>query len=140
LSYIISQNNLYITNFKKGHWEFLEQCKHLIEFVKENGYSLNSIIEIEPKSSGKDVVNTLKKQTSLNIKEAKNPTKDKEARANDISPFIESGRVYLVRGGWNDDFIQQCATFPNAKHDEEVDCLIMACHRAFKRKGTIRVG
>lgn len=134
----VSNNNLYITNFRKGHWEFLDQCKHIEEFTKENGYSVNSIIEAEPKASGKDVVNTLKKQTNLNIKEAKNPTKDKEARANDISPYVESGRVYLVRGGWNDDFIEQCATFPNAKHDEEVDCLIMACQRVFRKSKVIR--
>lgn len=139
LSYIISGNNLYITNFKKGHWEFLDQCKQLMEFVKENNYSRNSIIEVEPKASGKDVVNTLKKQTDLNIKEAINPTRDKEARANDIAPYVEAERVYLVRGGWNDDFIIQLATFPNAKHDEEVDCLVMACHRAFKKKKVIRM-
>lgn len=134
----VSNNNLYITNFKKGHWEFLDQCKQLVEFVKENNYNVQSVIEVEGKSSGKDVVNTLKKQTDLNIKEAKNPTKDKEARANDISPYVESGRVYLVRSGWNDDFIEQCATFPNAKHDEEVDCLIMACQRVFRKSKVIR--
>lgn len=140
LAYKVSGNDLYITMFKKGHWEFLDQCKNIIEFAKDNGYSVRSLFEVEPKSSGKDVVSTLKKQTSLNIKEAKNPTKDKTARVNDIVSFIEAGRVYLVRGGWNDDFIEQCAMFPNAKHDEEVDCLVMACNRAFKKKGVIRVG
>ncbi len=138
MAYKIANRNLYITHFTKGWWEFLDQCKNIVDYAKEQGYKPTSIIEIEAKASGKDVVNTLKVQTALNIKEAKNPTKDKEARANDISPFIECGRVYLVRGGWNDDFISQVATFPNAKNDEEVDCLVMACQRAFKKTGAIR--
>lgn len=138
LSYIISGSDCYITKFEKGHWEFMDQCKNLIRFVNDNGYTFLSIIEAEPKATGKSVVQTLRKQTELNIKEGKNPNKDKVARANDILPYVEAGRVFLVRGGWNDDFINQCATFPNAKHDEEVDCLIMACQRAFKRSKTIR--
>lgn len=89
-------------------------------------------------NSGKSLAQTLRKQTDLNIKEAQNPTKDKEARANDVAPFVEAGRVYLIRGGWNDDFINQVCTFPNAKHDEEVDCLVMACHRAFRKPKLIR--
>lgn len=138
MSYVIAHNSIYITKFKKGHWEFGDQCKNLVDFTKDNGYTMQSIVEAEPKATGKSVVQTLKAQTSLNIKEGKNPTKDKEARANDIAPYIESGRVYLVRDGWNDDFIEQCCTFPNAKNDEEVDCLIMACQRAFKKSKSIR--
>jgi len=135
MSYISSSGNLYITNFQKGHYDFPTQLKKLPEFVHANGYGAASLIYVEPKASGKDLVSTLKKQTTLSIKEDINPTKDKEARVNDVAPFAEAGRVYLVRGGWNTDFIEHLATFPNAKHDEEVDCFVMAARRTFLKKG-----
>ena len=37
------------------------------------------------------------------------------------SPYIEGGRVKLIKGSWNDHFLNQVGTFPNAKHDEHVD-------------------
>ena len=42
-------------------------------------------------------------------------------RARSASPFIESGRVKLIRGAWNENYLNQVAMFPNAKHDEHVD-------------------
>lgn len=128
-----SGGNLYVHNVLVKHMEFPDQVKVIPEFAKENGYSAVSIIRAEPKASGKDVVNTLKKSTKLNIKESKNPTKDKVARANDAAPSVEAGRVYLVKGGWNTAFIEECTTFPNARHDDQVDCLVMACNEIFKR-------
>jgi predicted phage terminase large subunit-like protein len=139
MAYSVSGPNLYIRNFGKGHFEFPNLIKFIPEFAKQNGYSGISMIYVEPKASGKDVVSTLRSGTHLNIKASENPTKDKEARVNDIVSYIEAGRVYLVRGGWNDEFIQQCAIFPNGKHDEEIDCLVMACQKAFKSKGLIHI-
>lgn len=135
LAYLISGNDLYLLNFHKGYYDFPMQLKKLPEFVKQNNYSPSSIIYVEPKASGKSIVQMIKKQSDLNIREDINPTKDKEARVNDIISFLEAGRVYIVKGGWNDDFINQCATFPNAKHDEEIDCLVMAAKKAFLKKG-----
>jgi phage terminase large subunit-like protein len=37
------------------------------------------------------------------------------------SNYIEGGRVKLIEGKWNTNFLDQVGTFPNAKHDEHVD-------------------
>ena len=81
---------------------------------------------VEPKASGKSIVQTLKKETGLNVREDKPPSKDKVARVQDISASLESGRVSLVRGKWNEEFLNQLVRFPSAKHDDMVDCLVMA--------------
>ena len=44
----------------------------------------------------------------------------------DIVSIIEAKRVTLLEGKWNDNFLAQCAQFPNARHDDMVDCLQMA--------------
>ena len=47
----------------------------------------------------------------------------------DISASLESERVTLLKGDWNEKFIQQCVKFPSGKHDDMVDCLVMAVNR-----------
>ena len=51
----------------------------------------------------------------------------KEARAAAISPTVEAGNVFLPEGAaWVEDFIGECASFPNAAHDDQVDALSQA--------------
>lgn len=135
MTYSIVGANLYIFDVDVFRLEFLDSCKRLKENVVMNGYSNASIIKVENKATGKSLVQTIKSTTNLNIREFKCGTKDKEARVDDIISSIEAGRVYLIKGGWNDSFLDSCAVFPNGKHDEEVDLLVMACTEAFKKKG-----
>ena len=72
---------------------------------------------------------TLVRETGLNVKEDKSPTKDKVARVSDISASLESGRVSLLSGRWNEEFLDQLSKFPSAKHDDMVDCLVMAVNK-----------
>jgi predicted phage terminase large subunit-like protein len=120
--------------------EFPDLVKHIIKFVNKNGYNKQSKIFVEPKASGKSIVQTLVRETGLNIKEDKPPTKDKVARVQDISASIETGRVSLLRGHWNEEFLMQCQTFPAAKHDDMVDCLVMALNRHFNGKKIVFFG
>ena len=81
------------------------------------------------KSICKSIVQTLIRETGLNVKEDKPPTKDKVARVADISASLESGRVSLLNGDWNREFLDQLTKFPSAKHDDMVDCLVMAINK-----------
>ena len=125
IAYAKNGNEWIIRNAQTEHLEFPELCKALPNFAYQNGYGSRSMVEVEPKASGKSLVQTLRKQTRLNVKEGVPPSKDKTSRVKDTSPIMESGRVKLIRGKWNNDFLDQISMFPNAKHDEYVDCLTM---------------
>lgn len=116
-------NILYIRDARTELLEFPELIKELPLFVNRNGYTSISKIYVEPKASGKSVVQVLRKESRLNVIEAKAPSADKITRANSVSPFIESGRVVLIDGSWNEAFLHQVTTFPRAAHDEFVDLL-----------------
>jgi predicted phage terminase large subunit-like protein len=45
----------------------------------------------------------------------------KEVRAGPWSSALEGGQVRLVRGGWNQDFIEEHVGFPKATFDDQVD-------------------
>ncbi len=50
----------------------------------------------------------------------------KEVRAGPWASMCMAGSVRLVRGGWNDDFIEQHVAFPNGAHDDMVDAAASA--------------
>ncbi|MEJ8803143.1 phage terminase large subunit [Pontibacter sp. H249] len=126
---------LYIRDVQEAWLEFPELVKELPAFAMRNGYSNQSKLHIEPKASGKSTVQTLKRETSLNIVEAPAPDSDKDSRVNAISPFVEAGRVVLIDGSWNDNFLGQCAAFPLAAHDDMVDDLVQAINRVHQPAG-----
>ena len=98
LAYTYTENKWQIVDCVNVRKEFPELVKFIPEWVQKNGYTNKSRIYVEPKASGKSIVQTLVRETGLNVKEDKPPTKDKVARVSDISASLESGRVSLLNG------------------------------------------
>ena len=115
-------NNYYILSSIDKYLELPELIKFIPIHIVSSGVQI-SIIKVEPKASGKSIAQLIRSETSLNIAEIKtdfvNMSKIECARMS--SPYIEGGRVKLVKGSWNEPFLNQVGTFPNAKHDEHVD-------------------
>ena len=116
---------LYITCCEEQWLEFPELLKFIKKFVIENGYTAQSRIKVEPKASGKSVVQTLKADPFINISESESPTTSKLERLNSISAKVEAMKVCLVEGYWNDKFINQ-VTQNDPPHDDIRDTFIMA--------------
>ena len=140
MAYKFHENKWQIIEVQNVRLEFPDLIKHIGKFVHKNGYTSRSKIFVEPKASGKSIVQTLIRETGLNVKEDKPPTKDKVARVQDVSATIESGRVSLLKGAWNDEFLLQCQQFPAAKHDDMVDCLVMALNKHFRGASVVFFG
>jgi predicted phage terminase large subunit-like protein len=84
-------------------------------------------IYIEDKANGPAVISTL--QSKIQGLIPVNPEGGKVARANAVTGQIESGNVYLPspsRAKWIEDFIEECAGFPNSAHDDQVDAMSQA--------------
>lgn len=61
-----------------------------------------------------------------------NPEGGKVARAAAVSPLIEAGNIFLPRplhAPWVNDFVEECAAFPNGAHDDQVDAMTQALLR-----------
>jgi predicted phage terminase large subunit-like protein len=120
---------LYVRLATEMWLELPELKKELMTRLVAHGYTRMSKLHVEPKASGKSVVQELRAISQLNVVEAPTPTGSKLERVNGVSPFLEAGRVVLIDGGWNEAFISQCASFPNAAHDDMLDCLCQAIAR-----------
>jgi len=51
---------------------------------------------------------------------------DKVTRALPWIALAEEGRVSLVRGAWNTEFIDEAASFPSGTHDDQIDAVSIA--------------
>lgn len=49
------------------------------------------------------------------------PTGSKEVRAKPLSSQVEVGNVLLLRGPWNEAFLEELGMFPAGSHDDQVD-------------------
>lgn len=107
---------------------FPELMPFVSAFVRINDYShYGSMIKVEPKASGKSLVQSMQANyKDLNVGEIVSDLvngKDKVGRLSAVSPYIESGKIVLIEGAWNEYFLSQVCSFPNAAHDEFVDLL-----------------
>lgn len=124
IAYIKEGADYYVLDCDAKYLEFLESMEFVEAFAKRNGYSRQSTIRVEPKATGKSLVQVMKKQTALNIVEGKPPKGDKTSRVNQCAGIFEAGRVHLPEGmAWVGSFLDECAAFPNGAHDDMVDCL-----------------
>jgi len=115
-------NDYIILSSVDKYLELPELLKDIPNFISSLCVNV-SLILIEPKASGKSLSQMLKSSTGYPVSEIKsnfvNSSKIENARAS--SNFIEGGRVKLIKGLWNEQFLNQVGTFPNAKHDEHID-------------------
>lgn len=117
---------MYITHAEKVNMKFPDLLRWLPTYARSHGYGRGSSIRIEPKANGLSVIDQLKESTGLNVMATPSPRDSKETRLNAVSPNVEGGRVVLVGGAWNEEFIDEVCGFPSKPHDEYVDVLCYA--------------
>lgn len=113
---------IYIVGAKKVNLGFPELVRFLPRYLRDNGYSDESTLRIEPKANGISVIQTLE-NSGLNITRTPSPTDSKKSRLYAASPTIEGGRIVIVDDYFTEEFIDEVCGFPAKAHDEFVDCL-----------------
>jgi predicted phage terminase large subunit-like protein len=74
---------------------------------------------VEDKANGPAIIDALRNE--LNGIVAVSVQGSKEARVHAAAPDLEAGNYWLPRTEWAEEFVEECAAFPNAAHDDMVD-------------------
>ena len=127
------ENKIYLVKMINEHLNFTATL-HKIRLLKAH-YPRIGAIYVEDAANGQAIIQTLSHEILGII--AVPPDKSKEARVNAVSFVIEAGNVYLPEGDpMTYKFVEQCAKFPNDKHDDMVDSMSMALYKlAYSRRG-----
>ena len=133
-------NDYVILSSIDRYLELPELLKDIPNFINSLPIDI-SLILIEPKASGKSLKQMISSNTKYPVTEIKTPfvgnSKIENVRAS--SNYIEGGRVKLIKGNWNDSFLTQVGTFPNAKHDEHIDLTCYGVERHLMSGATIDI-
>ena len=117
---------IYILEVIEVWMEFPKLKKFLIEYANRFQHNQYSRMFIEEAASGLSIAQELRTISNMNIVGVKKPKDDKITRAHAITATLEGRKVSLVKGSYIDNFLNQLKAFPNGKHDDQVDTLIMA--------------
>jgi predicted phage terminase large subunit-like protein len=117
-------SNLILLGNEKGRFDYpalRTKAQELYDYHKPD------VCIIEKKASGQSLIQDLRR-AGLPVLDYI-PDRDKTARVYAATPLMEAGRVWLPKGyEWSDDLYGEAITFPNARHDDQVDAMTMAIH------------
>jgi predicted phage terminase large subunit-like protein len=94
-------------------------------WAKESGRPPPTIrMEQEPGSAGVAVIDHYRQQVLTPYDfDGVRSTGSKETRARPVATRCEAGDVWVCRGTWNTEFLDELTTFPMHGHDDQVDAL-----------------
>lgn len=120
----------YLLDQRRGHWDFPTTCAQLVSLAAQWPQASEKLVE--DKANGPAVISQLRGKVPGLIPIT--PVDSKLARAHAVTPFIESQNVEIPdpqHAPWVGDFVEECAGFPNATHDDQVDTCTQALNRLF---------
>ena len=117
-------SNLILLGNEKGRFDYptlRTKAQELYDYHKPD------VCIIEKKASGQSLIQDMRR-AGLPVLDY-TPDRDKTARVYAATPLMEAGRVWLPKGyEWSDSLFSEAITFPNGRHDDQVDAMTMAVH------------
>jgi predicted phage terminase large subunit-like protein len=99
----------------------LEVENALVNTAAQDGKTVTVSIPQDPGQAGKAQVQYLTGKLSGYKVKSCPETGSKEVRAEPFASQVEAGNVYVVRGHWNAEYLDELAAFPSGKKKDQVD-------------------
>lgn len=127
-------NNLYIDGGFRRRVEYPELRRYILGRIAAEP---DTEIGIELAGNGAAVYQDLLRDRQMLGRKIRGirPKGDKVSRALGWLAMAEAGNVYLIRGPWNHDFLDEAAAFPVGTHDDQIDAISLAVELLQKRGG-----
>lgn len=110
-----------IEDVVRGQWSTGERDRQMKATAEQDGKGVTIYWEEEGGSSGKDVSAALYNLFMGYTCHADRVTGDKATRAGPLASQCEAGNVKLMRGRWNEAYIDELTSFDRGAHDDQVD-------------------
>lgn len=137
--YTDGQERYYCDDVQRGRWSFNE-----VEQIAVNMRSEHRVpVVVEDVPWARPLIDRLKVVLGSGVIAWKVQGRSKQNRAESVAPLVEAGSVFLRRAPWNGQFIEEHASFPHGKHDDQVDTTSMALMylaRNGRPRSIVRVG
>ena len=125
----------YVEDVVRGQWspgKRNEIIRQVAESDRQRYGKVSILIEQEGGSGGKEAAQAIVDHLAGFHAKAVPVRGSKMLRAEPFAAMAEISKVRVVRGPWNDDFLDELTTFPYGTHDDQVD----ASSGAFNKKAS----
>jgi predicted phage terminase large subunit-like protein len=111
----------YVEDVRRDRWSPNDVEKNLKSTASQDGLDVRIRMPEDPGAAGKaDAATKVKLLAGYNVGVVR-PTGEKAVRAKPASAQAEAGNVKLIRAPWNEAFLDEVCSFPNAQFDDQVD-------------------
>lgn len=114
-------DEFFIENVVRGQWSAAKVEVMLKNTATQDGWKVKIRLPQDPGAAGKSDAATKVKLLKGFSTIVQTVTGDKATRAKPASAQAEAGNVKLLRGEWNEAFLDEVCSFPNGAHDDQVD-------------------
>lgn len=111
----------YVADVRRGQEGPAEVERTILATATHDGTDVILRLPQDPGAAGKAYAQTLTRLLAGYPVKTVAPTGDKATRATPAAAQAEAGNVRLLRGPWNEAFMDELCTFPAGAHDDQVD-------------------
>jgi predicted phage terminase large subunit-like protein len=121
LRMVMVNDTFYVEDVLRGRWSASDVETKLKNTASQDSERVTIRMPQDPGAAGKADSETKVKLLKGYTIVVKTVTGDKATRARPASAQAEAGNVKLLRGPWNDAFLNEVCAFPNGSFDDIVD-------------------
>jgi len=122
---LLKDKSYLIENLTRGQWSAFRREENLKAIAQTDGKAITIIIEQEPGSGGKESFEASAKNLAGWSVRKDPPTGDKAVRAEPFSAQVEARNVKMLRGDWNEAYVNELRAFraspPHGAFTDQVD-------------------
>lgn len=111
----------YVEVVDRGRWSASEVERMLRNIASQDGTEVTIRQPQDPGAAGKADSETKTRLLAGYSVVTKTVSGDKATRARPAAAQAEAGNVKLLRGEWNEAFLDEVCSFPNAQFDDQID-------------------
>jgi len=116
-----SEGRIFVADVRRGQWATDERDRWLRTTAELDTRNCRIRLAEDPGQAGKSQTVVLSRLLNGFVFVAIRVTGDKITRADPFSSQVNAGNVFLVRGDWNNAYVDELRQFSKGKHDDQVD-------------------
>ncbi len=127
---------LYIDGGFRKQIEYPEQRRYILGRIEAERDTVHGI---ELSANGHAVIQDLRQERNIQGRAfcGIKVKGTKVSRAVAWIALAEEGRVRLVRGAWNSDFVEEACSFPSGTHDDQIDAVSIAVNMCRRERSKL---
>lgn len=136
-----SDGYFYLLDVARGQWSSYDRDQKMLKVAYQDVEQYGKVHiwhQQDPGSAGKDSAEATNRLLMGFPVKFETVTGDKATRSEPLESAFQGAMVFLLQGGWNEAFMDECVAFDRGKNDDQVDAASGAYNKLLEMIGNKR--